>query len=139
MLNRTQRIASVLAVLFLISACATMKTPPEPPEVRSQKRWDALLVDDHAAAYSYLSPGYRSTVSIDDFRLAMMARTIRWAGATVVRTRDCEELRCVVIVKVDYIARTRLPGVGSYAMSQGAEENWINMDGVWYFVPNAIR
>ena len=138
-MNRIRPIASVLAILFLLSACAAMRPPPEPPEERSQKRWDALIANDYETAYSYFSPGYRSTVSIDDFRLAMMARTIRWAGATVVRTHDCEELRCVVIVKVDYIARTRLPGVGSYAMAQGAEENWINMDGVWYFVPNVIR
>lgn len=135
----TRRAFCALVLCALIAGCAGMQARNVPVEVRAQQRWDALLAQDYETAYEFLSPGYRSTVSLENYKLAVLARTVKWTGAEVVRPMDCDENRCTMLMKIDYMYRSRLPGVGAYGMAQGAEEQWIKLDGVWYFVPDAIR
>ena len=56
-------ILSVACCLLLLQACATTQTTESLIEARAMGRWDALLSDDLAGAYEYLSPGFRSSVS----------------------------------------------------------------------------
>ena len=138
-MNQFRIAALLLAAVTLLSGCMGMQQQSETAGERAQKRWDALVSGEYEVAYAYLSPGFRSTLSPEEYRASMRARTVRWVKGTVFKAHECEPLRCQVTVKVDYKVASRMPGVGTYAMAQGLKENWINVDGVWYFVPNAIR
>ena len=128
-----------MVVIVLLSGCMGMQQQSQTAGERAQKRWDALVSGEYEVAYTYLSPGFRSTLTPEEYRASMRSRTVKWVSGTVVKAHECEPQRCQVTVKVDFKVPSRLPGVGNYAMAQGLEENWINVDGVWYFVPNAIR
>ena len=72
---------AVTAALF-ISACASTNTSRDrASEVfpqRAEARWEALLAGDLETAYSYLSPGYRSTLSVVDWGVSQRMRRVKW-------------------------------------------------------------
>ena len=49
--------------LLLVSGCATVVPDEDLVEQRAMARWNALLSDDLAGAYEYLSPAFRSSVT----------------------------------------------------------------------------
>jgi hypothetical protein len=96
---------ALLGVLIfsLLSACATSgsKSGEEKIENRAQARWDALLAGDIETAYGYLSPGYRSSVSLIDYGVDLRVRRVHWTSATY-KEHSCENKICDVKFIVGY-------------------------------------
>jgi hypothetical protein len=121
-------VVAVLAVLT--AACATL-SPTSPTEEkvkvvteRAKARWDAILARDFAAAYEYMSPASRATVTPAGFRT--IASRLNYKAA-VVREVTCEAQACKVKLQITYDA----------AMMQGVrtllEESWVIEKGqAWY-------
>ena len=133
---------TVCLLLLALTGCATLSGTPKSLTERAADRWDAILTGDHERAYSYLSPTYRSVVSQEEYSKILSNRTVKWTAARVAPFDECPQTAeaCDVPVQIDYEVRRGLPGVKTpVGLSHNATEDWINVDGAWYFVPDRIR
>jgi len=120
--------------LLLISACATTMSAESIVEERAMARWQALLSDDLEGAYGYLSPGFRSSVSSNQYQRSILRRQVRWTDARYTKS-ECSETACKVSISIDFTVYGALPGVSSFESTQPVEESWIFVDNNWYLVP----
>jgi len=135
MFTKYQTMVTMLCIVFFLSACASTVGSKASIEQRATERWDLLFSDDLVAAYEYLSPGYRSSVSSKQYQRALLLQKIKWTGARYVES-DCTETSCKVKISIDYTVYGAIPGVKSFDGTQEIEESWVKADGNWYFVPN---
>ena len=132
----------LLGSLLMLSACATSTVdtdaessdPSKVIEARAMARWNTLLAGDLPAAYEYLSPAYRTSVSSLQYQRSIVTQKVQWKGAEYVEA-DCEETHCKVRISVEYAIYGALPGVRVFRDSQVVEESWVLVDGTWYFIP----
>ncbi len=125
---------AVLCAAMLLSACAATGKKTETIEERVNGRWAALLAKDYESAYEYLTPGFRSSVSLQQYQRSVEDRKVKWTSAKYIKS-TCEESTCAVQVNIGYTLIGALPGVKSMNMSQYAEETWILVGRKWYMVP----
>ena len=129
----------MLGALFF-AGCASQATAPESTrdsvEVRAQARWDALLAGDFETAYSYYSPGYRSTTSVVDYAVGIKLRRVRWTSAEYLE-QDCSENTCTVRFRVGYSVNSPVPGVDKFDGSNFQTEKWVKTDGQWWYLPKS--
>ena len=129
----------VLAALVL-AGCAATGEPASGPadiipvDIRAEERWDRIVEGDFAAAYEYLSPGYRSSVSAVNYQRRMLLSRVTWQDAEVIGT-ECENEICKVRISLDYLLVKPVPGVDRLPRTQDIEEDWILVDGEWFHVP----
>lgn len=131
-----QRVSSLLfsGALLLLSACATTIPTEQIIEERATARWNAVLSDDLAGAYEFLTPGYRSSVSSVQYQRLMLLKQVEWTDARYIES-ECTETTCKVKISIDYALHSAVPGVKKFRGTQTAEESWLMVDGNWYFVP----
>jgi hypothetical protein len=125
-----------LSFLFL-AACAAAppkSTGADPFPERAEARWEALLAGDLETAYSYLSPGYRSTVSIVDWGISQRTRKVKWTSVEYV-SHDCEETRCILVFSGAFTVKAPVPGMDQFDSKQRLEETWIKSEGQWWYLP----
>lgn len=134
MTKRSLMPLAALCAAMVLSACAATGKKTESIEDRVNGRWAALLGNDLEGAYKYLTPGYRTSVSMQQYRRAIENRKVRWTSAKYVKS-ECDESTCEVQVKVGFTIYGALPGVKSMSSSQNTNETWILVEGKWYMVP----
>lgn len=128
-----KRAASYLMVAVLAAvtaACATLG-PDSPNEEkvkvvteRAQARWNAIIGKDFAAAYEYMSPASRATVTPAGFKTIASRLNYRIAK---VREVTCEGQTCLVKLTITYDTSI-MPGVRT-----PLEESWsIDKGQAWY-------
>ena len=134
-LKRSFTILTILCCsLLLLSACTSTMKSGANIESRAMGRWDALLSEDVETAYEYLSPGYRSSVSLTQYHRSLLLSKVKWTGAGYIES-DCEETVCNVKISLDFTIYGALPGVKSFESKQTIEESWVLVNGSWYLVP----
>ncbi len=141
--------ATVLA-LALLGACATQTQPGAGPiagpaasrvapeeavQERAAARWQALVERRFSDAYAFLSPGYRELTSINEYVAAMSNRPVRWESADVTKA-SCEADVCKVNVLMTYSLNMPQPGVGRIQSYSGIDEQWLQLDGEWFHLPD---
>ncbi len=123
--------------LAVLAGCATTsqtgaRATPQAVEAkvseRAKARWDAVIKDDMAAAYGYLSPASREAVSLEKYKSTPRRTGFREAKVEEVR---CEAEVCYVKLLVTY-DHARMKGITTPIV-----ESWI-VDGgqVWYVYGN---
>jgi len=129
---RSAALAALAAIL--LAACADNRPPEEIVAERAQARWDALVAGDYREAWAYYSPAFREKTDRLDFEKSMASRPLRWIRA-VVSSVQCADgaIRCQALVRVDYEAPMTLRGVGSLKSSSGLTENWLQIQGEWWY------
>ena len=132
--RKSMVISGLCCSLFLLSACATTTHTDNNIEKRAKARWDALLSDDLAGAYEFLSPGFRSSVSSVQYQRSVLLKRVKWTAAEYIESQ-CTETICKVKISLDYALYGALPGVKSFEGTETIEESWVLVDGNWYFVP----
>jgi len=121
---------------ILLTGCASMgKTPEEQVTERAQERLDFYLASDFAQSYEYLSPGYRSSVTLMEYQRKAMASPFAWSDA-VVAGSDCTESACKLKISMDIVVYGAIPGASKFETKSVATENWIKSGGTWYMVPS---
>ena len=137
----TRRYLKPLAMfcsLLLLSACAATAEKVEKKadsiEDRANGRWAALFSNDIEAAYAYLTPGYRSSVSLQQYHRVLALQKLKWTEATYVESK-CEATTCDVKFLVGFTVYGALPGVKSYSGTQHVDETWVLVEGNWYMLP----
>ncbi|MEE4173254.1 MAG: hypothetical protein V2I57_03295 [Xanthomonadales bacterium] len=126
----------VLVAALMLSGCATVTAPPPEEAVleRAQERLDLLLAEDLAGAYEYLSPGYRSGVTLPAYQREVLTRPVRWTSARAVAS-DCSEDVCNVRIALEFEVYAAVPGMSRFKSPGSGEERWLRIDGQWYYVP----
>ena len=134
-MGRVQNIV-VVCSLLLLSACATSTSvsPESLVEERATARWETIFSEDHAGAYTYLTPAYRTSVSSLQYQRSLLLKRVAWTSAKYIGSA-CEETSCKVKFDVGFTVAGAIPGVKSYKGTQIIEESWVLIDGQWYFVP----
>jgi hypothetical protein len=140
------RYAAVGFLAILSAACATL-TPDSPNDEkvkivteRAEARWKAIIGKDFAAAYEYMSPATRATVTPAGFKA--IASRIAYREAKVTEA-TCDAGNCRVKLMITYDARAPAPsaiqGKNTVTMSgihTPLEENWVIDRGqLWYVWP----
>ena len=125
---------AAICAAILLSACAATGKTKQTIEDRVNGRLAAVLANDIEGAYKYLTPGYRSSVTLEQYRRFFENRKVKWTSAKYVES-ECDESSCTVQVNVGFTIYGALPGVKSMNSSQYADEKWIMVDGQWYMVP----
>lgn len=121
---------SLVSIFILLSACSFIQSKPDTDIVRdlSSKRLDFLMSLDYKSAYGLMSPGYRSTKSIDRFKLDFGgAHNIR---SHVFRSISCSPDSCSLLVDVEYELNNISPG---FKVVRSNDETWIKVDNNWWF------
>jgi len=124
----------LMCSLVLLSACATPVSKENQIEKRVTERWDTIFSGDLAGAYEFLSPGFRSSVSSQQYQRSLLMQNVQWTSAEYMQS-ECEETTCVARVSVGFTVYGALRGVKSFDGTQILEESWVLADGQWYFVP----
>ena len=125
----------MVCCLLLLSGCATSVSKESQIEERATARWDALLSGDMVTAYEYLSPGYRSSVSLNQYQRSLLIRQVSWTNASY-EGSECTEVSCKVKISLNYVVRGAIPGVKEFKGTQNVAESWVSVDRVWYLVPD---
>ncbi len=132
---KIKRLITAIAFTMALAGCATQPREPEDPMTRAQQRWDLLIAGDYRGAYEYLTPGYKSTVSAQQYDARLRTRTVRWLSAQAYPAECDGEGVCEVPVSLDFEVQMPIPGIGKQRSFQPLKEKWLLNDGVWYFLP----
>jgi len=128
-------LAFMLIFGSLLGACAGNPAAKTDDVVkRAEARWNALVTGELEEAYTYYSPGYRSTHSLIDFGMSIRTRRVQWTSAKYL-DHSCEATRCIVRFEVGFRASRPVPGINEFKSSSEVEDTWIRMDGQWWYAP----
>ncbi len=117
-----------------LSACATpgALTPDSPPELKKEvvaaraiARWDALIKGDLDAAYDYLSPASRATMSLATYKANHKVGMYR---AVKIDSVECDADVCTVMLHLSFDYK-RVKGIDMPLV-----EKWLITDGKAWFV-----
>lgn len=154
------RAAAAVSAAMLLSACASSpaqknevpapaasaasagvavsEDPQAPIERRVTDRWKLLIAKDAARAYTYLTPGYRTTTTAAQYDDWLRARQVKWTSGKYVDRQCADATTCTVSVEVSI--ETKLPGIPGIQQSTGViDEQWLQIEGVWYHLPKNAR
>ena len=126
----------LLLVIMLLAACAA-GAPASKDDIiveRANARWAAMLSGDLRAAYSYLSPGYRSKVPYEDYVMAMRLRRVLWTSSDYL-DHSCDGDICTLRFKTGFKVNRPVPGLDVFNGTQEVEEQWLKIDGQWWYLP----
>lgn len=102
---------------------------------RVLERWALLLAQRGQEAFAYLTPGYRSNKSADTWAKDMSARPITWRELGVHSVTCDTEDACKVSVWSESEVKLSV-AQGTNSVFGGHLEDWLRIDGVWYYLPN---
>ena len=137
------RVTALLISLVMLTACATSSVSTDKKESASDKdivveraeaRWAAMLAMDLETAYTYYSPGFRSTASVVDFMFQQRSRRVKWESAEYL-SHNCSGSSCKVKFKTGFKVQKAIPGMDTYHGSDDVEETWVKTQGEWWYVP----
>lgn len=132
------------AAALLFTACASTGGGKEgpaadaKPEVLAQQRWDYLISGETEKAYDYMSAGARSTKPREVWAADMKRRPVHWTKAAVQKSECASETSCKVTVFIEYTAKLPMVAGGEVTSPAVLEEQWIAVDGRWYYVPSDL-
>jgi hypothetical protein len=132
-IRQASRLLLLACAALLLAACAT--TPKTDPVVeRAQARWSALVAGDLETAYTYFSPGYRSTTSLIDYGVTMRTRPVKWTSAAY-KDHSCEGSRCIVRFDIGFQVPRPVPGMKVWDGTDVVEDTWVQTEGQWWYLP----
>lgn len=134
---KTLVLAGGIGMSLLLATGCSSKDPAELVRQRAVERWD-LLAGKHAVkAYDYLSPGYRSTHTLEQYVAFVATARISWKSAKV-DSVQCETDVCtakLVVVAIVPGAVMQRPSDMEYPSP--IVEKWVRSEGQWYFLPES--
>src|SRR5579883_2601661 len=138
-MNRAKNLllACGIGVSVVLAAGCGKKDPTEAVRQRATERWDLLTGKHTIKAYDYLSPGYRSTHTLEQYVAFIATARVQWKSAKV-ESAQCEGEVCTVKLTV----LSSLPGAvlqrpSDMEYSAPVTEKWVRSDEQWYFLPES--
>ena len=109
------------------------KTEEQVVAERAEARWRARIAKDWKAAYGYMSPGYRATHDYETFAMRMARVPLVYRKASVEKVACPDDNRCNLVLKVETEYRGSLAQFQGQVSTSRVEEQWIKVDGQWWF------
>ena len=127
----------LLLAVLLLAGCAAGVRKDDSTVVGEQAlaRWNLLIPRKADKAYDFLAPGYRATVTREDYARSMNNRPVNWKNVELVDSK-CEADTCTVHLKLSYEVMVNLHGQHDVKGSSPVEEHWIRESGHWYVLPD---
>jgi len=142
----------LLPFLAMLLACPAMAGAPAPTteavqaspsaeavqarravlEQRVTAWWDALIRQDFPAAYSFTSPGYRKTYSLDAFK-GRFDKKSNWRRAEVLNIDFKSDDSAIVGINMHFVYHQPQTGK-ALDMQNYIQEPWVFMDGQWWYL-----
>lgn len=124
----------ILLMVLILVGCENT----ESLEDSVNNRWAGVINGDLENSYEYFSPGYKTTETIEAYKLRILTAQInlQWKKGVYVNAVCEEETVCKVEVSLDYEYTFPKRSLGGVTAQTKLFENWINLDGKWYLVPN---
>ena len=135
--TKTLAFAGAISMALLAIAGCHKSDPAEIVRQRAQERWELLVKRSGFKAYDYLSPGYRTTHTIEQYITFVATARLQWKSATVDSVK-CEDETCTVkltVVSAVPGAMLKLPKDLEYPAP--VTETWVQSEGQWYFLPDS--
>lgn len=145
------RAASALLALcasLLLAACATTSPDTSSPatagdgahaalKARAAQRWQYIIDHQPAKAWDYLTPGYRATITRAAYAAKWASTPMRYLSVKVTKASCVRPENCRVYIKLGYALPA--PGAGGELIQAVApiKETWLQLDGNWYYLPDA--
>lgn len=102
---------------------------------RALERWALLMAKRGEEAFAYLTPGYRSNKTAETWARDMSARPITWKDVGVHAVTCEKEDACEVSLWSESEVKLSV-AMGTNSVFGGHMEEWLRIDGVWYYLPN---
>jgi hypothetical protein len=103
-------------------------------EARAEQRWQLLIDGKPELAYDYLSPGYKQTRGRDEYAEITRNKPVKWVGVDF-QDQDCDGEVCKVRLMITYTLDMPVQMVGKVESVDFVTENWLWIDGAWYYLP----
>ena len=130
-------IPALAAALALIAACQR-QDPAAIVQQRAVERWNLLIEGHPVKAYEYLSPGYRTTHTLDQYVAFVATARLKWKSAKVLPQQQCEAEVCTVHLIVESTVPAMLANAPrDLQLQTPLTEQWVSSDGQWYFLPDS--
>lgn len=134
----------LVAASLLLGACAgtgtrnsatSAEASQDVLKQRAEQRWVDLINKHGDKAYEYLTPGYRKTVSQEQYASSMGNRPINWTSAKVNKVKCTQPDNCTVFMIINYTMH--MPGafVGDVEGFAPLQETWLRLRDQWYYLP----
>lgn len=140
-----RRLILISAATALLAACgastpersSSKLSPEEAIAERAKARWEHIIASDFRSAYAYLTPGARVAMPYESYAARMTQAQIRWTGVSVagVKCEDAEACKAEVLLDIT----VHVPGAGQLPTQTVQYEDWLESDGQWYYLPQAIQ
>lgn len=130
---------ALAAAALALAGCAGMVKKDEDASVIKEKvtqRWDYLIAHKAEKAYDFLSPGYRDTVTRENYAASMNNRPVSWESVQFV-DQNCDADACTVHLKLKFKVAVNLHGIRRIQGDSPLTERWIKESGRWYFLPDS--
>lgn len=114
---------------------ATPHVASEDLKERVLERWALLMAKRGEEAFAYLTPGYRSNKTAETWARDMSARPIAWKDVGVHEVKCDREDACEVSLWSESEVKLSV-AMGTNSVFGGHMEEWLRIDGVWYYLPN---
>lgn len=129
-------IPALAAALLTLAGCHK-QDPAAIVKQRAVERWSLLAEGHPVKAYEYLSPGYRTTHTLDQYVAYVATARLKWKSARVVK-QECEAEVCSVHLIVESTVPATLANTPrDLQLQTPLTEQWMASDGQWYFLPDA--
>lgn len=121
--------------LLVLAGCS--KDPAEAVRQRAVERWD-LLGGRHAVkAYDYLSPGYRSTHTLEQYVAFVATSRVRWKSAKVDSVKCDDDVCTAKLTVLSAVPGSAINRPTDLELQSPVTEKWVRSDGQWFFLPDA--
>lgn len=99
---------------------------------RVTARWEALIHQDFATAYSFTTPEYRKIYSLRAFR-GKFGNKVAWRRVEVinVKLKDDDSAAVKVRIHFEYFPPQ---ATKAFEMKTEAQESWVRKDGQWWYL-----
>jgi len=101
-------------------------------EQRVTAKWDALIKNDFATAYTFTSPAYRHLHSLEYFK-SRFGGTVKWRRVAVAHVDFIDKDAATVGINIHFVYYLKETGE-TFNMENDVKESWVHVNGQWWYV-----
>jgi hypothetical protein len=133
MKDKNYFVLAALFALFAATGCGGTADTGMSLEDRVLARWNYLMADDFQAVYDFATPGFRQTMTREEFAHKLAQSPVKWEEVQYVGA-ECEGQSCLVQLTGIYRAIAAPSGLNQMRLPREISERWIEIDGEWWRV-----
>jgi hypothetical protein len=140
-MKRVKHLLPFLAMSLLVGSTTTFAVAAQEVDAKARKaaleqrvlaKWDALIKNDFATAYTFTSPAYRKLYSLDFFKSGFGGK-VKWqrVEVTTVDFKGDDAASVGITIHFMYYQKETEQTLN---MKNHVKEPWVLVDGQWWYV-----